>query len=79
MQDGNNGDKTKEQLVIELEEVSGVLKLKREHYTNRAANPDPDATSFIARYIDRGARPGYLRLSIEPWLIAKSAGEGGKG
>ena len=46
MKDGNNGDKTKEQLVIELEEVDGVLKLKREHYTNRAANPDPDATAL---------------------------------
>ena len=53
MKDGNNGDKTKEQLVIELEEVGGVLKLKREHYTNRAdESTPPDATSFIAKYID---------------------------
>jgi len=27
-------------------------KLKREHYTNRATNPTPDATSSVARYID---------------------------
>jgi prepilin-type N-terminal cleavage/methylation domain-containing protein len=27
-------------------------QLKREHYTNRTINPDPDATTFIAQYID---------------------------
>jgi len=27
-------------------------KLRREHYTNRATNPDPDDTLFVARYID---------------------------
>ena len=42
------------QVVYSLEEVGGVLKLKREHYTNRATNPDPDATNFIAKYIDSG-------------------------
>ena len=40
------------QVVYSLEEVEGVLKLKREHYTNRAANPDPDATSYVAKHID---------------------------
>ena len=42
------------QVVYSLEEVEGVLKLKREHYTNRADNPDPDATTYVARYIDAG-------------------------
>jgi len=27
-------------------------KLQREHYTNRAINPDPDATSIVAQFID---------------------------
>jgi len=40
------------QVVYFLEEVEGVLKLKREHYTNRTANPDPDATTYVAKYID---------------------------
>ena len=40
------------QVVYSLEEVEGVLKLKREHYTNRTANPDPDATTYVAKYID---------------------------
>ena len=42
------------QVVYSLEEVEGVLKLKREHYTNRADNPDPDATTYVAKYIDSG-------------------------
>ena len=40
------------QVVYSLEEVEGVLNLKREHYTNRTANPDPDATSYVGKYID---------------------------
>ncbi|MDD5509368.1 MAG: prepilin-type N-terminal cleavage/methylation domain-containing protein [Dehalococcoidales bacterium] len=40
------------QVVYSLEEVEGVLNLKREHYTNRIDNPDPDATSYVAKYID---------------------------
>ena len=40
------------QVVYSLEEVEGVLKLKREHYTNRTANPDPDAITYVAKYID---------------------------
>jgi len=27
-------------------------QLQREHYTNRATNPDPDATAIVAQYID---------------------------
>jgi len=42
------------QVVYSLEEVAGVLKLKREHYTNRTDNPDPDATTYVAKYIDSG-------------------------
>lgn len=44
------------QVVYKLVDVNvdGVIvtKLKREHYTNRAANPDPDATSYVAKHID---------------------------
>ena len=32
--------------------VDDIIKLKREHYTNRATNPDPDATNYVAKYID---------------------------
>ncbi len=40
------------QVVYSLEEIDGVINLKREHYTNRADNPDPDGTSYVAKYID---------------------------
>ncbi len=36
------------QVVYSLEEVGGVLKLKREHYTNA----NPDATTYVAKHID---------------------------
>lgn len=38
------------QVVYSLEEVEGVLKLKREHYTNEVL----DSTSYVAKYIDSG-------------------------
>jgi len=41
------------QVVYSLEEVAGVLKLKREHYTNRVDESTlPDATTYVAKYID---------------------------
>ncbi|MDD5591007.1 MAG: prepilin-type N-terminal cleavage/methylation domain-containing protein [Dehalococcoidales bacterium] len=40
------------QVVYSLAEIDGVPNLKREHYTNRTANPDPDATSYVAKYIN---------------------------
>ena len=39
-----------QEVVYSLEEVEGVLKLKREHYTNT----DLDATTYVAKYIDPG-------------------------
>ena len=38
------------EVVYSLEEVEGVLKLKREHYKNT----DLDATTYVAKYIDSG-------------------------
>ena len=41
------------QVVYSLEEVEGVLKLKREHYINIVdESTPPDATTYVAKYID---------------------------
>ena len=43
------------QVVYSLEELEGVLKLKREHYTNIVdESTTPDATTYVAKYIDSG-------------------------
>ena len=41
-------DADEHQVVYRLENN----KLQREHYTNRDTNPDPDATTFVAQFID---------------------------
>ena len=46
-------------------------ELKREHYTNRAINPDPDATTMVAQYINSTETQfanGKLTLTITATL-----------
>ena len=65
-------------------DVNGVIvtKLKREHYTNRAADPDPDATSYVAKYIDSGQtscdfeHPPMLTFTVTATVGGDSLQEG---
>jgi len=64
------------QVVYSLEEVEGVLKLKREHYTNRADNPAPDATTYVARYIDSGQTSCEFADPVLTFTVTATVGGG---
>ncbi len=54
-------------------------ELQREHYTNRVINPDPDATTIVAQYVDSIScqfASGKLTLTVTATVVGwKSASE----
>ena len=60
------------QVIYSLEEVEGVLKLKREHYTNA----NLDATTYVAKYIDSGQTSCEFADPVLTFTVTATVGGG---
>ncbi len=51
-------------------------KLKREHYTNRFADPDPDATAIVAQFVDSSGTSCQLTGDVLVLTVTATVGTG---